>query len=179
MKTQVRYTHTAIWLHWLMAVLIFGLIPLGIYMSELPQSPEKFALYDFHKAIGVLALLLVIARLAWRWMHQPPALPQGTSATTRKAAAVGQALLYLCMVFAPLSGWLMSSAYGHPPSFFGIATLPELLGKNESLAETLKGVHFALTNGLLFLAVGHVVLALKHHWINKDGLLNRLKPWAN
>ncbi|MBZ0106780.1 MAG: cytochrome b [Sulfuricella denitrificans] len=179
MNTQVRYTPTAIWLHWIMAVLILGLILMGIYMSELPESPDKFALYDFHKAIGMLALLLIFARLAWRWTHQPPALPQRVSATTRKAAAAGQALLYLCMVFAPLSGWLMSSAYGHPPSFFGIVTLPELVWKNESFAETLKGVHFALTNGLLFLAVGHVVLALKHHWINKDGLLNRLKPWAN
>ena len=68
-----RYTGTAKTLHWLMAILLFGLLALGFYMHDLPLSPEKLKLFSWHKWAGVTAFLLVLARLGWRVTHLPPA----------------------------------------------------------------------------------------------------------
>ena len=70
-----QYTSTAKALHWLMAILLFGLLALGFYMHDLPLSPEKLQLYSWHKWAGVSAFLLVLVRLGWRVKHIPPALP--------------------------------------------------------------------------------------------------------
>lgn len=68
-----RYTTTAIVLHWLMALLIFCIVPLGLYMSDLKLSPVKLQLFSYHKWIGVTLLLLAILRILWRLTHKPPA----------------------------------------------------------------------------------------------------------
>ncbi|MFY9721112.1 MAG: cytochrome b/b6 domain-containing protein, partial [Azonexus sp.] len=67
-----RYTTTAKGLHWLMAILLFGMLALGFYMHDLPLSPQKLQLYSWHKWAGVSAFLLVLVRLAWRVTHIPP-----------------------------------------------------------------------------------------------------------
>ncbi|MBV2234037.1 MAG: cytochrome b/b6 domain-containing protein, partial [Sterolibacterium sp.] len=69
------YTGFAIFIHWLMALAIFVIVPLGAYMHDLPLSPDKLQLYSYHKSLGACILLLLIIRLIWRVMHQPPALP--------------------------------------------------------------------------------------------------------
>lgn len=73
--TPLRYTRTAMLLHWLMAVLILGMFGLGIYMADLPLSPQKLKLYSYHKWAGISVLLLALARVAWRIGHAPPPLP--------------------------------------------------------------------------------------------------------
>jgi len=73
---NTTYTPIAKGLHWLMAVLILGLLALGLYMSDLPLSPQKLQLYSWHKWAGVTVFLLVWLRLAWRVTHRPPALPE-------------------------------------------------------------------------------------------------------
>jgi cytochrome b561 len=64
-------------LHWLIALLMLGLLGLGFYMHDLPLSPQKLQLYAWHKWAGVTVFLLVILRMAWRVTHQPPPLPAG------------------------------------------------------------------------------------------------------
>ena len=73
--TTVHYTKTAKSLHWLIALLLSGMIALGFYMHDLPLSPEKLQLYAWHKWAGVSVFLLVMVRLAWRLTHLPPPLP--------------------------------------------------------------------------------------------------------
>jgi len=171
-----RYTRTAQALHWLMAVLLVGLVSLGLYMHELPLSPRKLQLYSYHKWAGVTAFLLVLARLAWRATHRPPPLPPGTSPVVRIAANAGHGLLYALMVAIPLSGWLMSSAKGFQTVWFGVLPIPDLLGKDAALGETLRAVHEYLNLTLIALVTGHVVAALKHQFIDRDGLLLRMWP---
>ena len=101
---STHYTTTAKALHWGMAVLIIGLCALGLYMTGLSLSPTKLQLYSWHKWLGVTVGLLVMVRLAWRWTHQPPALPAHMPALERWAAHAGHALLYVLMVAIPLSG---------------------------------------------------------------------------
>lgn len=171
-----HYTPMAKALHWLMALLLFGLLALGFYMQDLPLSPQKLQLYSWHKWAGVTVFLLVIFRLAWRITHRPPALPDHMPKVMQFAAHVGHALLYLLMVAIPLSGWLMSSAKGFQTVWFGILPIPDLVNKNKGLGDLLQMIHQNLN--LLFAAViaGHIGAALKHHFIDKDDILTRMSP---
>ena len=171
-----RYTGTAKSLHWLMAILLFGLLALGFYMHDLPLSPEKLKLYSWHKWAGVTAFLLVLVRLGWRVTHLPPALPASMPRIVQLAAHAGHFALYALMIAIPLSGWLMSSAKGFQTVWFGVLPIPDLLDKNKELGDLLAVVHKVLN--LLFVAVlaGHIGAALKHHFIDKDDILTRILP---
>ena len=172
---NATYTRTAKSLHWLMALLLIGLLALGFYMHDLPLSPEKLQLYAWHKWAGVSAFLLVLLRLSWRLAHTPPPLPAGMSRTMQLAAHGGHLLLYVLMLAIPLTGWLMSSAKGFQTVWFGALPIPDLIGKDKATGELLALVHKSLN--LLFVAaiLGHVAAALKHHFIDKDGLLDRMR----
>ena len=171
-----HYTRTAKSLHWLMAVLLIGLLALGFYMHDLPLSPQKLQLYAWHKWAGVSAFLLVLIRLAWRVTHQPPALPASMSKHLQFAAHAGHLLLYGLMLAIPLSGWLMSSAKGFQTVWFGLLPIPDLIEKNKELGDLLALVHQSLN--LLFISIlaGHICAALKHHFIDKDDILRRMLP---
>ena len=173
---NARYTRTAQGLHWLMAALLVGLVTLGLYMHELPLSPLKLQLYSYHKWAGVTAFLLVLARLAWRATHRPPVLPPGTSQAVRRAARVGHGLLYALMLAVPLSGWLMSSAKGFQTVWFGVLPIPDLVAKDAALGDLLRAVHEYLNLTLIVLASGHVLAALKHHFVDRTAILARMWP---
>ncbi|HNB06080.1 MAG TPA: cytochrome b, partial [Thauera aminoaromatica] len=117
---DTHYTATAKLLHWLIALMIFGMLGFGFYMTGLDLSPTKLELYSWHKWAGVTVFLLVLVRLAWRIGHRPPALPAHMPAIERLAAHAGHHLLYLLMLAIPLSGWLMSSAKGFQTVWFGV-----------------------------------------------------------
>ena len=172
----MSYTKTAKFLHWLMAILLFGLLALGFYMQDLPLSPEKLKLYSWHKWAGVTAFPLVGFRLLWRLAHRPPALPASMPKLMQFAAHAGHLLLYVLMIAIPLSGWLMSSAKGFQTVYFGVLPIPDLLDKNKEIGDLLALVHKSLN--LLFVAVlaGHIGAALKHHFIDKDDILTRMLP---
>lgn len=169
-----RYTRTAVVLHWSIALLIFAAFPLGLYMVELPLSPDKLRLYSYHKWIGVTVLVLVALRLAWRATHVPPLLPIDLPRWQRGASAVVHGLLYVLMLAVPLSGWLMSSAKGFPTVWFGVLPLPDLVAKNRELGELLAGVHKTLNFSLLALVVVHIGAALKHHYLERSPFLQRM-----
>lgn len=172
---NTTYTPVAKGLHWLMAVLILGLLALGIYMSDLPLSPQKLELYSWHKWFGVTVFLLLWLRLAWRVTHRPPALPETLSAPMRLAAHAGHAALYLLMLAIPLSGWLMSSAKGFQTVWFGVLPIPDLLGRDRELGDLLQQVHKLLNLLLMLTLAGHVLAALWHHFVLMDDTLRRMR----
>ena len=174
MTAANRYSTTAIALHWLVALLIFATFPLGLYMVDLPLSPDKLKLYSYHKWIGVTVFLLIAIRLAWRATHTPPPLPDGIVAWQRRASSIAHGLLYALMVAIPLSGWLMSSAKGFQTVWFGMLPLPDLLERNRELGDLLANVHQALNYTLAALVILHVAAALKHHFIERQPFLQRM-----
>lgn len=176
MHAANRYTRTAIGLHWLVAVALIGTFGLGLYMHELPFSPDKLKLYAWHKWAGVSIFLLVLVRIVWRLGHRPPAPPAGMPGWQRQAAEGVHLLLYLLMLAVPLSGWLMSSAKGVPTVWFGVLPLPDLLGKDKQLGELLETVHKTLNFSMAALVLGHAGAALKHHWVDRDDVLARMLP---
>ncbi len=173
---DVHYTATAKALHWLMALIIFGLIALGLYMTGLPMSPKKLQVYSWHKWAGVTLFVLLLVRVAWRITHRPPPLPWQMGRLQQLAAHAGHLGLYLMMMALPISGWLMSSAKGFQTVWFGVLPLPDLLAKDKVLGDQLQALHQTLAWLLIAMLVVHVLAALKHHWLDKDDILTRMLP---
>jgi cytochrome b561 len=169
-----RYTRTAIVLHGAMALLIVVGFGVGLYMADLHLSPLKLRLFSYHKWIGVTTWALLLPRIVWRLGHAPPPLPAGMPAWEQTAARAGHLLLYVLMAVIPISGWIMSSAQGVTTVYLGLWPLPDLLAKNEALGWLLLAVHRILNYALLGAVVLHVAAALKHHFIDRDGVLGRM-----
>lgn len=169
------YTPVAKGLHWLMALLIFGLLALGMYMQNLPLSPQKLEIYSWHKWFGVTVFLMVWFRLAWRVTHRPPAFPETMSRRLQWLAHAGHAALYILMIAIPLTGWLMSSAKGFQTVWFGVLPIPDLVSRDRALGDLLQQVHKLLNIALMLTLAGHVVAALWHHFVLKDDTLRRIR----
>lgn len=173
---SARYTSTAIWLHWLLGVALIGAFGVGVYMTDLPVSPQRIRIYNLHKAVGATILFFTLLRLLWRLTHTPPALPSSMSALQMRLSHLGHGLLYVLFFAVPLAGWAYSSAAGYPVSWFGIVQLPDWVSKNKELADVMKVVHKALAWGLALVVIGHIGAALKHQFMDKDNLLARMRP---
>jgi cytochrome b561 len=172
-----RYSTTAIVLHWLIAVLIVGAFTLGLVMTDIPGfSPTKLKYYAWHKWAGVTVMALAMLRLLWRLKHRPPALPPAMPAWQRGAAHGLHHVLYVLMFAIPLSGYFYTLAAGIPVVYFGLFQLPVLIAKNPDLAATLRLVHYWLNMGMAGLVGLHVLAALKHQFIDRDGTLRRMLP---
>ena len=173
-----RYSTTAIALHWLLGLALLGLLGMGIYMTGLPFSPQRLKLYNWHKWAGTAFLGLSLLRLLWRLTHRPPALPQAMVQAMpgwQKAAHHGtHHLLYALFIAVPLIGWAYSSAAGFPVVFLGLWQLPDFVPVSKELAATIKPWHQISAYALAALALLHIGAALKHHWIDRDGLLARM-----
>jgi cytochrome b561 len=171
----LRYTTTAIALHWLLALAMVGAFSLGLYMADLPFSPQRVKLYNWHKWAGVTILALSVFRLVWRLTHRPPAdAPMPT--WQQRAAHLAHRGLYLLFFAVPLAGWAYSSAAGFPIVWFGVLPLPDLLPVDKALAQAIKPVHGWLAWTLMVIVALHVAGALKHQFIDRDGLIARMWP---
>ncbi len=175
MPTSARYTPVAIALHWLLALMIFGSLGLGTLMADMSFSPLRLKLYNWHKWAGVTILVLSALRLLWRLTHRPPAEPP-MPAWQARAARLAHAGLYLLSFAVPLAGWAYSSAAGFPIVWFGVLPLPDFVPADRELAEAVKPLHKSLAWALTALIVAHVAAALKHHFVDRDGLLLRMLP---
>ena len=176
----MRYTPVAIALHWLLALAIVGMFGVGVYMTDLPISPLRIKLYNWHNWAGITFLALTVLRVLWRVTHRPPALPVAVSnampAWQTQAYHATHHLMYVLFFIVPLAGWAYSSAAGFPIVWFGQIALPDLLAKNETVAELIKPLHQLSAFALMGLAALHVAAALKHHWVDRDGLMQRMLP---
>jgi cytochrome b561 len=174
--TRYRHTRTARTLHWLAALLIFTGFGLGLYMSDLELSPDKLRYYAWHKWLGITVFLLTAARLAWRTANPAPALPAAMPAWQVRAAGAAHGLLYVLMLAIPLSGWVYSSATGVSVTYLNLVDLPNLVPKDRELAKTLLLVHQTLNYLLAAVVTVHVAAALKHHFVDRDDILDRMLP---
>lgn len=175
-----RYSATAIALHWLLALMLIGLFGVGVYMADLPVSPQRLKLYNWHKWAGITVLTLSLLRLLWRLSHRPPALPEALLQTMpgwQRLAHHGTHLAMYVLFFAvPLTGWAYSSASGFRVMLFGRFPLPDFMPISQVLADNLQLGHRVLAMSLALLVLVHVAAALKHQWVDRDGLLARMLP---
>ncbi len=187
-SAQSRYTSVAIILHWVIAALIIGQIAGGLLMVNLgeSQSALKFELFQWHKSFGITILVLTFIRIAWRLTHRPPALPQGLKSYERALARLTHVGFYVLLVSAPVAGWALVSASPFAASvqtyLFGFIHLPHLpffegLENRREVAGQIAEVHKLIAFVMIGLLVLHIGAALKHHFLDRDGVLLRMAPF--
>ncbi|RKQ95150.1 cytochrome b [Maricaulis maris] len=189
MTAPKTYTGVAIALHWILAVLLVGMVFYGWYMEDLREAlfaggevsiaEVQFA-YNAHKTTGLLILILSLGRLAWRLTHPVPALPAGMAGWERFAATATHWAFYVIMIGMPLGGLIAASAAEPPTLLFNNPdlVLPKLpVPQTEGFQDLSGSVHGAGGWAILGLLGLHVAAALKHQFINKDGLIGRMIPF--
>lgn len=162
------------WLHWIMALLIFGMFVLGWIMIGLPNSPTRLKLYLWHKSTGLLLLGLALARIAWRWTNRAPLPPRGAGPFERRLAEAAHFTLYLLMILMPLAGWVIHSASGFTMRWFGWFRVPAIAPADKALQTAAEAAHLTLFWMLASVLVLHVGAALYHHYVRRDDVLRRM-----
>lgn len=178
-NTKNHYGLVSILLHWFMAVLIIGLLALGLYMVTLPDvgfNTLKIKLIFLHKELGVLVLTLVIFRLMWRLCNVTPLLSAHIPPWQKFAARTVHFALYGFMFAQPITGWLMSSAAGIPMTFLGLFELPTLVSPNIYRMQLFIEIHKWLAYGLIAVICIHIIAALMHYFLDKDDTLQKMLP---
>ncbi len=168
------YTVTARVLHWLIAVLVLIMVPLGVVIANKWGGPLQEPLYNLHKSIGPLVLLLVVVRLLWRLTHPPLPLPADIPALQQAAAQTVHWTLYALLLVQPLLGWVATSAYPAPLPVFGLFELPRIWSENRALSDQLFAFHRWIGIAIGVVAAGHIAAALHHHFVRKDRVLMRI-----
>ncbi|MGY5776324.1 cytochrome b/b6 domain-containing protein [Rhizobium sp. LEGMi135b] len=187
-----RYGAIAIALHWAIAVLVISMIPMGWWMVRAIDNSgtrqAAYQMFQIHKSLGFAILALTLLRIVWRLTHPVPALPPGMKGWERLLARATHAAFYALLLAIPLTGWIYVSAgwaigTDRPlmvaTSWFGLFTVPHLPG-----VEGLREVAFGAMGAHAYMAYGgavliglHVAAALKHQFMDKDGVLAQMLPF--
>jgi cytochrome b561 len=175
-NNESRYGAVAQLFHWAVVALIVTQFVLANSAGDLPNGPAKIAVLARHKSVGITILALAILRLIWRWFNAVPRPPVSVARWQRTAGHVSHFLLYALLLTIPVVGWMMSSARNFPVSWFGIFTLPDLIGPNRDTYEFLHELHETLASVLFVIALVHIAAALKHHFLDRDNVLRRMLP---
>lgn len=169
------YGLVAVFLHWLVALVVVGLFGLGLWMVELTYYDDWYRTAPaIHKGVGVLLFITVALRLGWRLVGPRPGPLATHSMLERRIAGITHALLYALLFAVMLSGYLISTADGRPIDVFGLFSVPALISEVPNQADVAGEIHLVLAISLVSLAGVHALAALKHHLIDRDRTLLRM-----
>ncbi len=163
-------------LHWLMALVIFAALALGVWATQLPRGDLRSDVLFVHKSLGVLALALIVVRVVARLALGAPPYTVALDRLTHVASAAEQLALYVLMIGLPVSGYVTSSAGGHDVSFFGLVALPNLVGEDKGLSEAASQAHYLLAWAIGIILVAHLAAVVWHAWFKRDEVLTRMWP---
>lgn len=170
-----RYGWLSIFLHWSMALVIYAMFALGLWMVGLSYYDTWYHnAPEIHKSIGVILMLALIIRLIWRVVSPPPKPLSSYSPLVRITAVLAHGLLYGLLIAILFSGYLISTADGKPVSVFGWFSLPAVLTGAGEQADLAGDIHLWLAWSIVILSVLHGLAALKHHFIDRDITLKRM-----
>jgi cytochrome b561 len=163
--------------HWIMAALIFLVIALGVAAALLPEhNSPRVELLFVHKSLGMTALVLAVARLAYRAVAGAPAYAATQTALTRAAADAAHLALYALMIALPVSGYVNSTAGGHEIPWFGLFAWPSFLPRDKALAHLGGQAHFWLAWAIGAVLALHLAAAAWHAWVKRDEIFSRMWP---
>lgn len=178
-NTRERYGLAHQLLHWLIALMVIGLLALGFVMTRFFEGQAQYELYQLHKSFGLTLLALMAVRLGWRLSQPVPPLPDTMSAAERVLARFTHWGFYILLFAMPIAGLVMISASSFPiGEVFGLFPFPELVGNDRGIYETAREAHEILGWAILGVLGMHVAGALKHHFIERDNVLLRMLPGA-
>lgn len=165
-------------LHWIVFLLFlfqFGIAIVMYGVATKDYYPKD--LFVTHKSVGVLLFFIVVARLMWRKFNPPPPWPKLMTKFEKKAFYFLEMGLYTVMLLMPLSGYIFSLAGGNGFKFFGLFEMPDLIGKNSTLAMLGKYLHRITAFIVVAFVVSHFSLILRHHIDSKNKFIDRMSFW--
>ncbi len=171
-----KYSPVAIAFHWTIAVAVIFTVALALYLETLDLGDTKKQVLAIHKSIGIVIFALTWLRLAWRFAHRPPALPENMTPLQRFAASATHFFLYAITIAMPISGYISVAARGRETNFFGLFDVPLLVPLDRALANLSETAHTTGQYAVYALVALHIAAALYHHLIKRDGLLWRMWP---
>lgn len=162
--------------HWLTAVVFIALTILGMVLEQMggERGDSFFQLMGLHKGLAIVLMGLVLLRLVWLFVDRARVTQEPVAQWQSLLARVVRLVLWVGLIAMPLSGWLMSNSAGHPVGFFGLFELPAITPESEPVHELAEVVHGLLPKLLIVAMLLHLVGALKHHWVDRDGTLSRM-----
>ncbi|QHM70588.1 cytochrome b [Mixta intestinalis] len=170
-----EYGHIAVSIHWLVALSVYGMFALGLWMVSLGyydiwyhKAPE------LHKSIGMVLFALMIFRVLWRLISPPPPPLTSYSPLVRYGATAAHLLLYLLLFAIFISGYLISTAEGQPVDIFGLLPVPATVSIDATQTDLAGDIHLWLAWSVVVLSLLHALAALKHHFIDRDITLKRM-----
>ena len=173
-----HYPATSKVLHWLVAACVLTTVPIAIAMVNVEKGPTQDTLYNLHKSLGVLILLLMALRLINRLVVGAPIADPAIEPWQKTVSSAVHGALYVLLFAMPIVGYIANSAYGAPTPFFGLFNLPAAVGQNEALSKQLFTLHRWVGWLVVALVVMHVGAALYHHFARRDTVLQRMLPRA-
>lgn len=168
------YSAIAKLLHWTVAVGILIMVPVGIVMGRIPSGDLQNTLYHVHRSFGVLILGLMLIRLGYRLAHGVPAPEPTLTAMQRTVSHLVHLSLYALIIAQAFIGWIGTSAFGAPIWVFGLFVMPDLVSKDQQLAEPLFLIHDILGFVIAGLVLLHIAAALYHFIVRGDGVMQRM-----
>ena len=175
-----HYHPVSRFMHWLMAAIFIIAWAIGFYSTEFMTygvDANKGSVITLHKNIASTILFLVVIRIFWRYTHPAPKLPNTMSPGMKKLAHFAHYVLYFLLLAIPISGCIFSWSAGHPVPVLYSFEIPRLMAENKELVKYARPVHEYLSLFAGVVVVGHILAALKHHFIDKDNVLrSMLKP---
>ncbi|WP_106638768.1 cytochrome b [Allosphingosinicella vermicomposti] len=178
-RTLLRYNGGAVALHWMSAALILAQIYVGFTFHGMERGPVRGEWFTWHKTLGALILILGILRLVWRLMHKPPPFPPELSRWERFAAVWNHRAFYVLIIALPLTGLAAISGGADEATtrLAGGIPLPLIPGLSEAFGDAMGETHEILVKLTIALLILHVGAALKHQFIDRDGISGRMPPF--
>ena len=159
--------------HWIMTAVILFNFAIGLMLEDLEKGPLRFFLFNIHKSLGILVIILIVPRLLWRLVNSVP-VALGGNKFLDKISKYAHYFFYFILLVVAFSGWTYSSARGNVVSVFGLFSVPPLVEKNDVIAKLAVNVHKISVYVFIAVLVLHVLASLFHHFILKDKTLRRM-----
>jgi cytochrome b561 len=177
-NTEERWGVVQQTLHWVVVAAVAIQLYVGFTLWELPPDDPQFAqLVPLHATSGIVIFLLMAFRLYWRRTHPIPKLPDTLTPTQKQLAQATHRTLYFLLLAMPVIGYMLINSFGKPVPFFQWE-LPAIIGENQGMQYSLQRLHAASGVALLLVLAVHISAALRHAWSLRDGVMERMAPFA-
>lgn len=176
-----RYSNIAVAFHWVTVALVLFQLWLGFSFADMTRGPQRDHLFIWHRTVGAVILLVVLARLTYRLLNPPPPYPPQLPRWERVAAAWSHRLLYLLLIAIPIGGLIAVSGDTQGPTIrlLGGIAIPKVPGISEAMGEVAGEVHGAAVWFTIALVSLHAAAALKHQFIDKNRAAGRMPPFQD
>jgi len=173
-NTEESYGKLTIILHWLMAIVIIGLIVAGFSIDFMEKGDFRSFVIGTHKATGFILIFIGLFRWYWMLTSKTPSILEGTTKAETGIAHGTKWMLMLLLLVMPISGMLMSMFHGYGINLYGLIEVTPWVEKNKEVAQIFGQIH-EIAAYLISLMIGlHLLGAVRHHFIKKDDTLNRM-----